>query len=152
MTGPKRRAPADPLSRIEEGIKHVESRLGLIDHKVDSMGQTQAFALRMNRDEMEAVVKNIFKNAKRKAQVYLAANNRRSVNDIADHLGMQRQNVGTILAALREEDILGVYPEGGRDIWYKLPVDKTIGITKLLMEQYDVDRDGLAKGKKPKKK
>lgn len=128
--------------RALDATQQILSRLGEIEHKVDSLGQTHAFALRANRAEIVAVVTQIFRNAKRKAQVYLAVNGRRSVNEIADHLHMKRQNVGVILAALRDEDLLGSIPQGGRDIWHKLPVDRTIGITKILTEQYGVDRDG----------
>jgi hypothetical protein len=137
--------------RALDATQHILSRLGEIEHKVDSLGQTHAFALRASRDQIIGVVTQIFRNAKRKAQVYLAANGQRSVNEIADYLGMKRQNVGVILAALGDEDLLGFVSRGGRDIWHKLPIDRTIGITKILAEQYGLDRDGVPVAPKRKK-
>jgi hypothetical protein len=152
-------APANPVEgieagvrRLEEGVKFAVNRLAEIDHKVDSMGQTHAFALRADSERMKDVVSNIFKSAKRKAQVYLAADGRRSVNEIAAHVGIPRQNVGRILSALRDADMLGWYSESGRDIWHKLPIDKTIGITRILTDQYGLDRDGAPAQERRKKK
>jgi DNA-binding transcriptional ArsR family regulator len=96
-------------------------------------------------------VKKVFKGSKRKAQVYLAANGSRSVGDIADHLGMKRQNVGRELKILAEEDLLTVFPEGGRDVWCKLAVDRTIGISRFLMREYRLQEDGTLAKAKPKK-
>src|SRR5437867_846200 len=107
--------------------QQILSRLEEIKHKVDSLGQTHAFALRLDKKEIEAVVRNLFKNQKRKAQAYLAANGERSVNEIADHLGMPRQNVGQLLKSLADEDLLETFPVGRRDVWNKLPVDRTVG-------------------------
>ncbi len=132
------------MTDLNDATKQILSRLGEIEHKVDSLGQTSAFALRVDKDRLFAEVKQVFKDSKRKAQVYLAANGRRAVGEIADHLGMKRQNVGRELKVLSEESLLKVFPEGGRDVWYKLPVDQTIGISRFLMREYQLNADGMA--------
>jgi len=138
------------VNEIKDATKHILSRLGEIEHKVDSLGQTSAFALRMDKDRLFSEVKEVFKDSKRKAQVYLAANGQRAVGEIAEHLDMKRQNVGRELKVLAEESLLKVFPEGGRDVWYKLPVDQTIGISRFLMREYGLDADGMATKTKKK--
>jgi len=73
--------------------QQILSRLAKIQHKVDSLEQTTAFALRADSDRHKASAKQIFKNSKRRAQVYLAADGQRSVQEIAAHLRKPIQNV-----------------------------------------------------------
>src|SRR6266699_7169552 len=115
--------------------QQILSRLARIEHKVDSLDQTTAFALRAESDKHTAEVKKIFKNSLRRAQVYLAADGSRGVEEIGKHLGMQRQNVGPELSFLGEEGLLEIVNTvGGRDIWAKKPVDRTLRISKYLCE------------------
>jgi DNA-binding transcriptional ArsR family regulator len=140
------------VNDLKDATNHILSRLGEIEHKVDSLGQTSAFALRMDKERLSVEVKQVFKDSKRKAQVYLAANGQRAVGEIAAHLGIKRQHVGRALKVLAEESLLKVFPEGGRDVWYKLPVDQTIGISRFLMREYSLNADGMATKAKPAKK
>ncbi len=134
--------------RTLDATQQILSRLGQIEHKVDSLGQTHAFALRVDKERVFAEVKHIFKDSQRKAQVYLAADGTRSVNELATHLGMKRQNVGVLLKALADENLLESIPEGGRDLWHKLPVDRTVGITRFLTTEYSLSADGRPAKKK----
>jgi DNA-binding transcriptional ArsR family regulator len=123
--------------------QQILSRLAKIEHKVDSIDQTAAFALRADSERHKGEVKKIFKNSKRRAQVYLAADGTRGVEEIAKHLGMQRQNVGPDLALLREEGLLEIVDTvGGRDIWAKKPVDHTLRISRYLCEEFSLATDG----------
>ncbi len=140
------------MTDLNDATKQILSRLSEIEHKVDSLGQTSAFALRVDKERLFAEVKQVFKDSKRKAQVYLAANGRRAVGEIAKHLGMKRQNVGRELRVLAEESLLKVFPEGGRDVWYRLPVDQTIGISRFLMREYELDSNGMPTKAKKKAK
>jgi hypothetical protein len=137
--------------RAIDATQQILSRLGEIEHKVDSLGQTHAFALRVDKERVFGEVKEIFRDSLRKAQVYLAANGARSVNAIADHLGMKRQNVGAILKTLAEENLLESLAVGGSDVWHKLPVDKTVGISKFLVKEYRLTPDGKPANEKKKK-
>jgi DNA-binding transcriptional ArsR family regulator len=124
--------------------QQILDRLAKIEHKVDSIEQTNAFALRAEADKHFAEVKKIFKRSLRRAQVYLAANGIRSVHEIAAHLGMQRQNVGPDLRFLGEEGLLElVDSQGNRDIWAKKPVDRTLRITPFLCREFALEKNGL---------
>lgn len=130
----------------DERDQAILSRLAQIQHRVDSLEQTQAFALRADAGKHFAEVKKIFGRGERKAQVYLAANGRRTVNEIADHLKMKRQNVGRILNSLGEEGLLEILDTPGKgDAWSKKPLDRTLRISKFLRETYGLSDDGLKK-------
>lgn len=124
--------------------QQVLSRLSKIEHRVDSIDQTQAFALRAEADKHFNTVKAIFKHGKRRAQIYLAANGNRSVEEIAEHLDMKRQNVGRELKVLGEEGMLEIKDTiGHRDVWGKKAVDRTLRITQFLRSEYSLSSDGL---------
>ncbi len=133
--------------------QQILNRLAKIEHKVDSLDQTTAFALRAEADKHFATVKLIFGRSVRKAQVYLAANGLRGVEEIANHLSMQRQNVGPELKKLADEGLLEIMDSvGGRDIWTKKPVDRTLRITKFLVEVFNINKDGTLKQRSINKK
>lgn len=124
--------------------QQILDRLGKIEHKVDSIEQTNAFALRAEADKHFAEVKKIFGRSLRRAQVYLATDGARSVQGIAKHLGMQRQNVGPDLKHLGEEGLLElVDSQSNRDIWAKKPVDRTLRITPFLCGEFGLQKNGL---------
>jgi hypothetical protein len=130
----------------------ILSRLAKIQHKVDSLEQTTAFALRADSEKHFASAKEIFKNSKRRAQVYLAADGQRSVQDIGKHLGMKRQNVGSDLKILGGEGLLEIIDEvGGKDIWAKTAIDKSLRISKFLCQDFDLTSDGRGLKKRGKK-
>ena len=93
--------------------QQVLNRLARIEHKVDSLEQTTAFALRADATRHFESVKQIFKDSVRKAQVYLAANGQRAVGEIAAHLNMKGPNVSKLLTALQEEGLLEIIVADG---------------------------------------
>lgn len=132
--------------------QQILDRLAKIEHKVDSIEQTNAFALRAESNKHFAEVKKIFKKSLRRAQVYLAADGARSVQEIAQLLAMKRQNVGPDLKQLGEEGLLElVDSHGNRDIWAKKPVDRTLRITPFLCKEFNLQKSGLKQksGKNP---
>ena len=123
--------------------QQILSRLASIQHKVDSIEQTNAFALRADKEKHENSLREIFKNGKRRAQVYLAANGTRSVQEIADHLKMKQPNVSRDLGLLAQEGLLEISNSaGGRDYWSKKPIDHTIRITRFLCTEFSLNKDG----------
>jgi DNA-binding MarR family transcriptional regulator len=138
----------DSLDRDQQ----ILNRLSRIEHKVDSLEQTTAFALRAESDKHFQSVKEIFRRSIRKAQVYLAVDGTKGVQEIAAHLHMQRQNVGPELKALASEGLLEIIDsQGGRDIWAKKPVDRTLRIATFLQQQFNLGPTGLAL-QKPRRK
>lgn len=124
--------------------QQILDRLAKIEHKVDSIEQTNAFALRAEATKHFAEVQKIFGTSVRRAQVYLAADGSKSVQEIAKHLSMQRQNVGPDLKQLAEEGLLElVDSQGNRDVWAKKPVDRTLRISLFLCDQFGLQKDGL---------
>jgi len=124
--------------------QQILSRLARIEHKVDSLEQTTAFALRADSDKHFSSVKEIFGKSERKAQVYLAVSGQKGVQEIAQHLRMKRQNVGPVLKSLADEGLLEIIDtQGGKDIWGKKPVDRTLRITKFLQKEFHLNSDGL---------
>lgn len=124
--------------------QQILDRLAKIEHKVDSIEQTNAFALRPEAEKYFAEVKKIFGKSLRRAQVYLAADGARSVQEIAQHLNMQRQNVGPDLKHLGNEGLLElVDSQSNRDIWAKKPVDRTLRITPFLCREFALQNNGL---------
>lgn len=143
---------AKTVAPKDDAQQQILSRLSRIENKTDSMDQTQAFALRADFDKHRATIKGIFGNSKRRAQVYLACNGRRGVNEIAAHLGMQRQNVGTDIRFLKSEAMLEMTDSvGGRDLWSKKPIDHTLRISQFLTAEFSLGPDGVKAEPKAKK-
>ena len=133
--------------------QQILNRLAKIEHKVDSLEQTTAFALRAEADKHFASAKSIFGSSIRKAQIYLAADGMKSVQEIANHLSMKRQNVGPELKKLSDEGLLEIIDTaGGRDIWSKKPIDRTLRISKFLTKEFNLNNDGTVASKKKRKK
>ncbi len=136
--------PDNNQFQTEDRDQQILRRLANIQHKIDSLEQTTAFALRADAERHFEVVKGIFGQGIRRAQVYLAANRERSVNDIVELLDMQQSAVSRALRELQREGLLEVYErEGGRTYWGKKPIDRTVGISKFLMEEFELGKYGL---------
>jgi DNA-binding MarR family transcriptional regulator len=144
----------EALHPTQDRDQQILSRLARIEHKVDSLEQTTAFALRAEAGKHFASAKQIFRNSKRRAQVYLAADGSRGVQEIAQHLKMKRQNVGIELKRLGDEGLLEIVDSSdGRDIWAKKPVDRTLRITTFLCSDFHLQKDGrLSKAKVGRKR
>lgn len=128
----------------EDRDQQILRRLANIEHKIDSLEQTTAFALRADAEQHFKSVRSIFGKSTRRVQVYLAANGERSVTHIAELLDMVQPSVSRALGYLQREGILEVYErEGGRTYWGKKPIDRTVRISKLLMEEFQLDKNGL---------
>ena len=128
----------------EDRDQQILRRLANIEHKIDSLEQTTAFALRAEAERHFDSVRIIFGNSKRRVQVYLAANGERSVQNIAELLNMKSSNVSRELTSLQQEGLLEVSQnEGGETYWCKKPIDQTIRISSLLQKEYDLSKDGL---------
>jgi DNA-binding MarR family transcriptional regulator len=128
----------------EDRDQQILRRLANIEHRVDSLDQTTAFALRADAERHYESVREIFGKSVRRIQVYLAANGERSVQNIAELLDMKPPNVSRELAILQQEGLLDVSENvGGETYWFKKPIDRTIRISILLQKEYNLSKDGL---------
>src|SRR5260370_2422414 len=138
--------------KAEEPYQQILHRLAHIEHKVDSIDETNAFALRAEAEKHQETVRKIVGNSKRRAQVYLAADGTRGVVEIAQHLRIKQPNVSPDLRILKEEGLLEIVDSSGRqDFWAKKIIDKTLRISKYLRDQYNLQSDGRPNAS-PKKK
>jgi DNA-binding transcriptional ArsR family regulator len=132
------------ISPTEDHDQQVLRRLSNIEHKMDSIEQTTAFALRADEKRHQNTVKKIFGNSNRRAQVYLAADARRGVQEIGDLLGLDQANVNRELRVLQEEGLVEVNEkEGGKTYWGKTPIDRTLRVSRFLMSMFSLNKDGL---------
>ena len=129
---------------LEDRDQQILRRITNIEYKLDSLGQTNAFTLRADADRHFETVKKIFGKSKRRAQVYLAADGEKSVQQIADHLSMKQANVSRELKNLKDEGLLGIQEKaGGETYWGKQPIDRTIRISQYLQKEFDLTPSGL---------
>ena len=57
---------------------------------------------------------------------------------------MKRQNVGSDLKILTEEGLVEIIDtQGGRDVYAKKPLDKTLRVSKFLQEEFNLGPTGL---------
>jgi len=141
------------VTDTQDRDQQILSRLAKIEHKVDSIDQTSAFALRADEAKHLASVEKIFRKSKRRAQVYLAANGSRSVEEIAEHLGMKSPHVSRDLTALGSEGLLGLAESvGHRNIWSKKALDHTVRISRYLQKKFILASDGTPDTKKKKRR
>lgn len=131
----------------------ILSRLSKIEHRVDSIDQTTAFALRAEEGKHLESVRKVFGTSKRRAQVYLAADGKRSVQEIAVHIGVVRQAVGRELKSLKDEGVLELSDVvDGKDIWNKKALERTLRISRLLQDQFNLRVDGRPAGRAGKRR
>lgn len=129
--------------QVEEPYQQILHRLAHIEHKVDSIDETNAFALRADAEKHQETVRKIFGKSIRRAQVYLAANGTRGVVEIAQHLGMKQPNVSPDLRILKEEGLLEIVDASGRqDFWNKKTIDNSLRISKYLCDKYNLTPEG----------
>ncbi len=137
----------------EDRDQQILNRLAHIEHKVESIDDTNAFALRADAEKHAETVKKIFRDGGRRAEVYLAADGTRGVIEIAQHLGMKTPNVSPLLRILKEEGLLELVDAPGRqDFWAKKSIDRTLRISKYLCEEYNLKPDGRPDRARKKKR
>lgn len=131
---------SEDTSDRDQQILH---RLTRIQHKIDSLEQTNAFALRADAEKHNATVRSIFRKSERKAQIYLATDGNRSVQGIADHLGIKRANASRALGDLEREGLVEIADTiGSSNIYAKKPLDRTLRITPFLTKTFLLQPDG----------
>jgi DNA-binding transcriptional ArsR family regulator len=130
--------------------QQVLSRLARIEHKVDSLDQTTAFALRADSAKHQESIREIFGTSARRAQVYVAADGHKTVQQIASHLKMKAPNVSKELGILKTEGLLELTSTSAAgDVYSKKAVEKTLRISKFLNDT--LLSSGSAKGKKKRR-
>ena len=65
------------------------------------------------------------------------------MNEIAEHLSLKSTNVSRDMTRLEREDLLVARVEGTSNYWNKKAIDRTPGISRHLMDRFDLTADGL---------
>jgi DNA-binding transcriptional ArsR family regulator len=84
----------------------VRRRLTNIEQKTDSMQDSLTWLVRASAKELLPRLLEEFGKSERRIAVYLAVNGERSVNVLAEHLGMKQENVSIQLAWLKNKKIV----------------------------------------------
>lgn len=129
----------------ESQDREILRRLIGIDHKADSMQDSLAWIVRANAGELKQQLLSEFGASKRRAQVYLALDGTRTVNDVAEHLSMKRQNVTGELKTLKRLRLVDIVESDGRGtIYCKKFFDAVVGLSGALMTKFNLDPSGEA--------
>jgi hypothetical protein len=128
----------------------VRKRLTKIEQKVDSIMGNVRWLVRADTDRLLPALLNDFGMGERRIGVYLAVNGERSVNEIADHVGMIAYNVSIELAWLKDRDLVSVVGFRGQEkIYEHEEFDGIVGLTRQLKKRLQEIQTKKAKGAKP---
>jgi hypothetical protein len=131
-----------PEGARSDAEAEILRRLANIEFQITSLDESTAFAMRANRDELLEAVDGVFRKSRQLAQVYVAANGRRSVSEIANIVNAKRQNTSAHLKRLAVEGLLLPHIDGNQTLYRKKRLDQTLGITNRLRERFRIDADG----------
>lgn len=83
-------------------------------------------------------LRNFFGGGARRSEVYLALDRNRNISEVANALGMKRQNVGREIARLQERElILSLTAVGRGDVWIKNPtLERVLHLSQNLRQWY----------------
>ena len=107
----------------------------------EAIDSSMELLIKANRDAILAEIIKFFGRSKRRAQVFLAVNGERTVEDITELLNMQKPNVSTELTRLKEEGLIEIkrITSEGYYVYKKRRVDKILRISQKLRKKFDID-------------
>lgn len=131
-------------SPTEDRDQQILRRLANIEGDIRSIRLTDAFAIRANSDMYIDEIKKIFKGTRR-AQVYLATDGERTSSEISELLGIfPPHNVSREFRILRDEGLVRIIQKvGNNTIWGKTHIESILRVSKILMKEHGLDKDGL---------
>lgn len=95
--------------------------------------------IKANRNAILDEIMNFFGRSKRRAQIFLAVDGKRTVQNITELLHMKKPNVSADLTRLKEEgliEIKKITKEGY--IYKKRRVDRILGISRKLRKKFGI--------------
>ncbi|MGE3961365.1 MAG: hypothetical protein AB7F65_06740 [Dehalococcoidia bacterium] len=121
----------DSTSEILRRLENIESR-------ITSLDETDAFALRANRETYLEIISQIFGRSEVRAKAYLAADGTKTVQELADEIGVKRPNAGTELRLLAAEGLLEARQDGAQVFYGKKALDRTLSVSRFLRERFNL--------------
>ncbi len=113
--------------QIAQDVREIKWHQEAIDSSMELL-------IKANSEKILEEIFKFFGRSKRKAEVFLAVDGQRTVEDITDFLGMQKPNVSRHLTSLKEEGLVEIkkVTRGGYYVYKRRRVDKILGLSKKL--------------------
>ena len=119
---------------IAKDIREIKWHQEAIDSSMELL-------LKANRDAILAEILSFFGRSKRRAQIFLAVDGKRTVEDITKLLALQKPNVSAELTRLKNEGLIEIrkITSEGYYIYKKRRVDRILGISKILRQKFELN-------------
>ena len=121
----------------------ILERLIRIDNRTDSMQHSLAWLVRANEPELKQALVQAFGKSVVRAQVYVALDSKKNINELADALGLVRPNVSRELAWLKKKGLIDpVDADGVGTVYKRSQLDSIIHLAEELARRFQLDKEG----------
>jgi len=105
----------------------------------EAIDSSMELLIKANRDAILSEIMAFFGKSGRRAQVFLAVDGRRTVEDITQMLDMKKPNVSSQLARLMDEGLVEIkrITRRGR-VYKKRRVDRILGISRKVRRKFEI--------------
>ena len=105
----------------------------------EAIDSSMELLIKANRDAILSEIMAFFGKSRRRAQVILAVDGRRTVKDITQMLDMKKQNVSSQLVRLKDEGLVEIkrITRRGR-VYKKRRVDRILGISRMVRRKFEI--------------
>lgn len=106
----------------------------------ESMDGSMDLLLKASKVAIMAEIDNFFGGSKRRAQIYLAVDGKRSVGEITQLLKMKMPNVSADLTKCADEGLIERIPASSKGgiVWKKKRIDKVLHISEHLRKKFNL--------------
>ncbi len=114
-------------NQIAQDVREIKWHQEAIDSSMELL-------IKANSKKILEEIFKFFGRSKRRAEVFLAVDGQRTVEDITELLGMQKPNVSRHLTSLKEEGLIEIkkIAKGGYYVYKRRRVDKILGLSRKL--------------------
>ena len=128
---------------------NILEKLIRIDNRTDSMRHSLDWLVRANEPQLLDTLIKAFGKSVIRAQVYLALDGKKNVNDLAKALQLVREAVSREIAWLKKKGLIAPIDASGRGTVYKrTQLDSIIHLSEHLARQFHLDKYGRLVNKK----
>lgn len=120
---------------VAQDIREIKWHQEAIDSSMELL-------VKAHKKDVEPEIMKVFSRARRRAEVYLKCDGRRTVTSIADELEMQLPNVSREITKLKSKGLIkikDITDEGY--IYEKTNIDKILGLSKKLKKKFNLEED-----------
>jgi predicted transcriptional regulator len=114
-------------------IKEIRWRQESIDSSTDLL-------LKAHKDAILAEIESFFGQSKRRVQIYLCIDGRKSVGEIAETINIQIPNVSAEITRCSDEGLIERVPTTSKSgfVYKKKRIDKVLRISEFLRRKFDL--------------